>query len=84
VFGCVRSLNIALQSATDAAGAYLIDRSPEYFVPLLNYLRCGRLNLDAGVSPINVLEEARFYGIQVLDVCVVTLRTHTACRDRRV
>ena len=58
------------QSATDASGAYLIDRSPEYFVPLLNYLRCGRLNLDAGVSPINVLEEARFYGLQVIDWCV--------------
>lgn len=32
-------------------------------MPLLNYLRCGRLILDPGVHPSNVLEEARFFGL---------------------
>jgi len=54
------------QSAMDETGAYLIDRSPEYFAPLLQYLRCGRLTLDPGIHPANVLEEARFFGLDVL------------------
>lgn len=54
-------------SSTDESGAYLIDRSPEYFAPLLNYLRCGKLHLDPGVSAVNVLEEARFFGLDELE-----------------
>lgn len=50
-------------SATDASGAYLIDRSPEYFEPLLNFLRHGKLILNEGINPQGVLEEAKFFGI---------------------
>jgi BTB/POZ domain-containing protein KCTD9 len=50
-------------SAVDQCGAYLIDRSPTYFEPILNYLRSGELVLDRGVNPRGVLIEARFYGI---------------------
>lgn len=50
-------------SATDSVGAYLIDRSPEYFEPILNYLRHGNVILDKNVNPKGVMEEAVFYGI---------------------
>ncbi len=35
----------------DNTGAVMIDRSPEYFRPLLNYLRTGKLILDRAVNP---------------------------------
>jgi uncharacterized protein YjbI with pentapeptide repeats len=50
-------------SATDASGAFLIDRSPTFFEPLLNFMRHGRLILNEGISPLGVLEEAKFFGI---------------------
>ncbi|XP_026498834.1 BTB/POZ domain-containing protein KCTD9 [Vanessa tameamea] len=50
-------------SATDETGAYLIDRSPEYFEPILNYLRHGEVILNRNVNPKGVLEEAVFYGL---------------------
>lgn len=49
-------------STKDESGAYLIDRSPEYFEPILNYLRHGQVILDRNVNPKGVLEEAIFYG----------------------
>jgi len=54
------------QSAVDQQGAYLIDRSPTYFEPILNYLRSGELIIDKGVNPLGVLVEAKFYGIMSL------------------
>lgn len=53
-------------SSVDVNGAYLIDRSPTYFEPILNYLRHGQLILDKGVNPEGVLEEARFFGLDYL------------------
>lgn len=35
----------------DGSGAYLVDRSPTYFEPLLNYLRTRQLVMDHGVNP---------------------------------
>jgi len=54
------------QSSVDDHGAYLVDRSPTYFEPILNYLRSGELVIDKGVNPMGVLVEARFYGIMSL------------------
>lgn len=53
-------------SSVDSDGAFLIDRSPFYFEPILNYLRHGELVLDKNMSSQGVLEEARFFGIQKL------------------
>ncbi|XP_070153411.1 BTB/POZ domain-containing protein KCTD9 [Polyergus mexicanus] len=50
-------------SRQDHHGAYLIDRSPTYFEPLLNYLRHGQVILDANINIAGVLAEASFYGI---------------------
>ncbi|GAB0094168.1 BTB/POZ domain-containing protein KCTD9 [Sergentomyia squamirostris] len=53
-------------SETDDQGAFLIDRSPKYFEPILNYLRSGQLIFDTNVNPQGILEEARFFGIETL------------------
>ncbi|XP_054709182.1 BTB/POZ domain-containing protein KCTD9-like [Uloborus diversus] len=53
-------------SSVDEHGAFLIDRSPSYFEPILNYLRHGQLILDKSSNPQGVLEEARFFGIESL------------------
>lgn len=53
-------------SSVDSNGAYLIDRSPAYFDPILNYLRHGQLVIDKFINPLGVLEEAQFFGLTSL------------------
>lgn len=53
-------------SDQDEQGAYLIDRSPHYFEPIINYLRHGQLIVDQNVSLEGVLEEAKFFGLEAL------------------
>lgn len=58
--------DVEWQSRVDESGAYLIDRSPHYFEPILNYLRHGQLVLDRMVNPEGILEEAKFFGLTQL------------------
>ncbi|PIK33577.1 putative BTB/POZ domain-containing protein KCTD9 [Apostichopus japonicus] len=53
-------------SAMDRSGAYLIDRSPKYFEPIMNYLRHGQLIVDTNIGAAGVLEEAKFFGMTSL------------------
>lgn len=65
MFADDNNMYLMTPSATDSVGAYLIDRSPEYFEPILNYLRHGDVILDKHVNPKGVMEEAVFYGVYI-------------------
>ena len=52
-------------------GSYLIDRSPTYFEPILNFLRTGSLIINPNINPEGI---NTFYSVKkfnnVLDIFV--------------
>lgn len=76
---------------TDPSGAYLIDRSPEFFEPIIGYLRHGQVIINPGLNPRGVLAEARFYGLQdvvqqleqMIEEEKERLRVQETCLSRR-
>ena len=62
----------------DHSGAILIDREPEYWGPVLNWLRCDKLIVADSVPLEGVLEEASFCGLTPL---VALLKDRIRFRD---
>lgn len=74
--------NIFFPSSKDKNGAYLIDRSPTYFEPILNFLRCGQLVYDKNINPQGILEEAKFFGIEsIIPALEQALKENKESRD---
>ena len=48
-------------------GAYFIDRDPNYFRVVLNYLRCGQLVVDSNIPLEAVKCEASYFGLVNLE-----------------
>merc|ERR1712141_575711 len=67
-----------LNSEKDETGAYMIDRDPAYFAPVLNYLRHGKLVLNENMVEEGALEEAEFYNITDL---IKLLKERISTRD---
>ncbi|KAK0043409.1 BTB/POZ domain-containing protein KCTD5 [Biomphalaria pfeifferi] len=70
-----------LNTDKDTDGAFLIDRDPSYFGPVLNFLRHGKLVMNRDLAEEGVLEEAEFYNITDL---IKVVKDRIADRDAKL
>jgi AAA+ superfamily predicted ATPase len=54
------------KATVDQDGSFFIDRNPDYFVCILEFLRTGKLRCPPELSIEALLEEAHFYSVQLL------------------
>jgi hypothetical protein len=52
----------------DAAGNYFIDRNGKYFEPVLDFLRTGQLYISAHLEHERVIEELRFFCLDIREL----------------
>ena len=76
----INNLFVLSSNFQDDTGAYLIDRDPSYFSPILNYLRHGKLVINKGLAEEGVLEEAEFYNVAEL---ITLIKDRIFHRDTR-
>ena len=51
-------------------GSYFLDRDPNYFRPVLNFLRSNQLQIDTGISCGAVLEEAIYFNVLPMQIAL--------------
>ncbi|KAH7713677.1 BTB/POZ domain-containing protein KCTD17 [Aphelenchoides avenae] len=66
----IASADQAIPVVKDRTGAILIDRNPECFGIILDYLRCGELVVDDSVCLDKLARDAAFYGLPHLVAAV--------------
>lgn len=73
-----------LPSTVDEKGAFLIDRNPEYFKHVINFLRNGRLDVPVDCSLEGILSEAEFCNLRELEnVCKTRILERDVESERR-
>lgn len=58
-------VNGDFKATKDENGAYFIDRNGDYFAPILDFLRHGKLIIPDNMNIEAVFEEAKFYSIDL-------------------
>lgn len=51
-------------------GSYFIDRDPQYFRPILNFLRTNTVHIDSHISCSAVLEEAKYFNVIPMQLAI--------------